>query len=402
MFPTFGDLKISIVDDNPDNLDVLSRMLSKAGFQVSVAISGTDAIEQIQYYQPDLILLDIMMPVIDGFEICRQIKANNATFDIPIIFITSLSDAEFKLKGFDFGASDYIIKPFHKDEVIARVKAQLQSRKFNKVLEHQNSKLKQEIDRRKKIEKSLFNLNKKLKAEIEQRKRSEEQLQQEIIIREQAERQIKKSLHEKDILLKEIHHRVKNNLFVASSLLEWQTEYIDDPKILKMFDDSQNRIYSMALVHEQLYSHHDLDKLDFGEYLKNLVARSADIYNTECQNIRFALEAESILLNIETANPCGLIVNELIANAIKHAFINDSKGLISISLQRLDKDRLKLIVRDNGRGFPPDFDLKNTSSLGLQLVLTLVEQLEGKIEINNDRGSEIKIQFAELNYQRRF
>jgi two-component sensor histidine kinase len=402
MSPNLSDLKISIVDDNPDNLEVLSRMLIKAGFQVSVANSGSEAIEQIQYYQPDLILLDIMMPVIDGFEMCRQIKTNNETFDIPVIFITSLSDAEYKLKGFDFGASDYIIKPFHKDEVIARVKAQLKLRKLTKILETQNSQLKQEIEQRKKIEKSLFSLNKQLKAEIEQRKRSEEQLQQEILIREQAERQIKKSLQEKEVLLKEIHHRVKNNLFVASSLLEWQTEYIDDPKILKMFDDSQNRIYSMALVHEQLYSHHDLDKLDFGEYLKNLVARSADVYHTQCQNIRFDLKAESILLNIETANPCGSIANELIVNAIEHAFVNGSQGIIHISLKRIDTNQLELIVRDNGRGFPQDFNLQNASSLGMQLVLTLVEQLNGKIEIKNDLGSEIKIQFTELNYQRRF
>jgi two-component sensor histidine kinase/AmiR/NasT family two-component response regulator len=402
MSSNFGDLKISIVDDNPDNLDVLSRMLIKAGFQVSVAINGSDAIEQIYYYQPDLILLDIMMPIIDGFEICRQLKTNNKTFDIPIIFITSLSESEYKLKGFDFGASDYIIKPFHKEEVIARVKAQLQLRKLTKILEHQNSQLKQEIEQRKKIEKSLFNLNKKLKAEIEQRKRSEEQLQQEIIIREQAERQIKKSLQEKEVLLKEIHHRVKNNLFVASSLLELQTEYIDEPKIAKIFDDSQNRIYSMALVHEQLYSHRDLDKLDFSEYLKNLVARSADFYDNKCQNIRFDLKAESILLNIETAHPCGLITNELIANAIEHAFENSQHGIIEVDLKQIDSDRLELIVKDNGKGFPQDFDLKNINSLGLQLVLTLVEQLEGKIEIKNERGSEIKIQFTELNYQRRF
>ncbi|BAU64536.1 integral membrane sensor hybrid histidine kinase [Stanieria sp. NIES-3757] len=160
---------ILIVDDNPNNLEVLSETLIRAGFQVAVAIDGETAIEQIEYHRPELILLDIMMPGIDGFETCRRIKENSATADIPIIFMTALSDTQHKVQGFTLGAVDYITKPFQQEEVIARVRVQLQLRNLSRTMEEQNKILKNEISQRQTAENSLIKLNQELEQRVEER-----------------------------------------------------------------------------------------------------------------------------------------------------------------------------------------------------------------------------------------
>jgi signal transduction histidine kinase len=160
---------ILIVDDNPNNLEVLSETLTRAGFQVAIATDGESAIEQIQYHQPELILLDVMMPGIDGYQTCHRIKTNSKTLDIPVMFMTALSDTEHKVKGFALGAVDYITKPFQREEVLARVKVQLELRNLTRTLEKQNQMLKQEIWQREKVESSLLNLNQELEKRVEER-----------------------------------------------------------------------------------------------------------------------------------------------------------------------------------------------------------------------------------------
>ena len=160
---------ILVVDDNHNNLEVLSETLAKAGFQVAVAIDGETALEQIQYYKPELILLDVMMPGIDGYQTCQRIKTNPDTFDIPIIFMTALSDTEHKVKGFALGAVDYITKPFQREEVLARVRVQLQLRNLARTLEGQNRMLKKEILQRERIEGSLVKLNHELEDKVQER-----------------------------------------------------------------------------------------------------------------------------------------------------------------------------------------------------------------------------------------
>ncbi len=160
---------ILIVDDNHNNLEVLSETLTRAGFQISVAIDGENALEQIEYYKPELILLDVMMPGIDGYQTCQRIKSNPDTFDIPIIFMTALSDTEHKVRGFALGAVDYITKPFQREEVLARVRVQLQLRNLARTLEGQNRMLKTEILQRERVENSLTKLNQELEKRVEER-----------------------------------------------------------------------------------------------------------------------------------------------------------------------------------------------------------------------------------------
>ncbi|MGA7933109.1 MAG: response regulator [Kovacikia sp.] len=160
---------ILIVDDNPTNLEVLADTLTGAGFQIAVALDGETALEQVQYHPPELILLDIMMPGIDGFETCRRLKADPKTFDIPVIFLTALSDAENKVAGLSLGAVDYITKPFQREEALARVRIHLKLHNLAKTLEDQNVRLKQEIEHRKTVENSLQILNQELEQRVEER-----------------------------------------------------------------------------------------------------------------------------------------------------------------------------------------------------------------------------------------
>ncbi len=225
---------------------------------------------------------------------------------------------------------------------------------------------------------------------------SNQLLTQEIDDRKRVEEQMTTSLKEKEVLLKEIHHRVKNNLQVISSLLKLQCASIKDQQTLAIFRESQNRIESMALIHEQLYQSKDLSCIDFDKYIYNLVVNLFCAYEVSTNNINFEINVSKVFLDINAAIPCGLIVNELIANSLKYAFPNNNKGEININFTASDSNFV-LIVKDDGIGFPKDLDFLDTQTLGLQLVVALTEQLEGKIEINKERGTEFKIAFSNIN-----
>jgi two-component sensor histidine kinase len=201
------------------------------------------------------------------------------------------------------------------------------------------------------------------------------------------------------VLLKEIHHRVKNNLQVISSMLRLQARNIDDQLTLQVLEESQNRIRSMALIHERLYRSENLAKVDFGVYIRDLAVHLVRSYKAYSGRVDLNVKADGIFLDIDTAIPCGLIVNELICNSMKYAFPNDGKGKIRVEIRsdhddRSDKEQLTMIVGDDGIGIPSDLDYQNTGSLGLQLVNALVDQLEGSIEMCSNEGTEFKITFA--------
>ncbi|EKQ52054.1 MAG: PAS domain S-box [Methanobacterium sp. Maddingley MBC34] len=214
-----------------------------------------------------------------------------------------------------------------------------------------------------------------------------------------AEKEIEKSLAEKEILLKEIHHRVKNNLQVISSLLNLQSEYIKDKTDQELFRESQTRARSMALIHERLYQSTDLRSIDFGEYIKTLTFNLYNTYGCKPDDIQLNLDLEPIPIDINTAIPCGLVINELLSNAMKHAFPGDRKGEINIKFHQKDHE-LILSVQDNGIGLPPDMEFENISSLGLKLVNTLVSQIDGEIEINSDSGTNVTIKFPEVTFDK--
>jgi PAS domain S-box-containing protein len=213
--------------------------------------------------------------------------------------------------------------------------------------------------------------------------------------RVKAKKKIKESLEEKEMLLKEIHHRVKNNLMIISSLLNLQSGYIKDKASQDIFKESQNRARSMALIHERLYQSTDLKRIDFGDYIQSL---SKDLFNSYISNsglISLKINVDNIFLDINTAIPLGLIVNELITNSLKHAFPNGRKGEINVEFHKKD-GQYEFTVKDNGIGFPKDIDYKKTESLGLQIVTNLTDQIDGNIELNRNNETEFKINFKEV------
>lgn len=220
-----------------------------------------------------------------------------------------------------------------------------------------------------------------------------EQLQVELSDRKKAQGQIKASLEEKELLLKEVHHRVKNNLQVISSIFSLQSSYIEETRILSILRDSQNRIASMALIHEKLYHSDTLAKIDFDDYIESLTSNLFSCYNISPQKVRLQRQIENVSLNLDTAIPCGLLLNELVSNSLKHAFPADSSGTIFIEFSAQANQQLNLIVRDTGRGLPEGLDFKKTNSLGLRLVRALTRQLRGTLDIKNSHGACFQITF---------
>jgi PAS domain S-box-containing protein len=214
-----------------------------------------------------------------------------------------------------------------------------------------------------------------------------------ISVRKKTEEQLRASLQEKEVLLKEIHHRVKNNLQVISSLLYLQSQSVGDETMLGMFQDSQNRIRSMALVHERLYMSTDLNRIDMDGYLRDLVTGLVRSMCPLGSPITVVTSAENIFLNIETAIPCGLIVNELVTNALKYAFPPRAEGEISVRIAPGGSSRYVLTVRDNGIGLPEHVSVEGTKSLGLHLVSILAAQLEGAVETSRREGTMFTVTF---------
>ncbi|MFB2623821.1 hypothetical protein FVF72_00550 [Methanothermobacter sp. KEPCO-1] len=214
------------------------------------------------------------------------------------------------------------------------------------------------------------------------------------------ERRLIESIEEKELLLREIHHRVKNNLQVISSLLNLQSSYIDDPEIRGVLRDSQGRIMSMSMIHEKLYRSGNLIDIDVRSYIEGLVRNIMFSYMKPEQSVDLIFEIDDINLNVDTIMPLGLIVNELVTNALKYAF-PDGEGEVRVSLSR-EGEGFLLTVADNGVGLPDDFNLDDLKSLGMLLVRNLTDQLNGELDYSSDSGTEFRVRFSEIQYRKRF
>ncbi len=211
--------------------------------------------------------------------------------------------------------------------------------------------------------------------------------------RKQAEDQIKASLKEKETLLYEIHHRVKNNMNVVSSLIKLQENSVEDERIKEVLKESQGRIYAMSAVHEFLYNTSNLAEIDLKSYLSKISGKLIQTYSINPSQVRFNIEGDRIILSVEKASPVGLVINELVSNSLKYAFPKNKQGAINVNLKKLDK-QLELIVMDNGIGMPDSVDWKNTGTLGLKLIRALVEnQLDGSIDMDTKNGTRFTIRF---------
>ena len=210
--------------------------------------------------------------------------------------------------------------------------------------------------------------------------------------RKEIDRKIRDSLKEKEVLLQEVHHRVKNNLQVISSILNLQSSYVNDPKTLEILRESQQRIKSMSFIHETIYRTADFSRLEFMDYIKTIASNLIQSYRNAATRVDFIPQMESVGLNLDQAIPCGLIINELVSNALKYAFKGRKKGVLTVIL-REENDDVILAVKDDGVGLPPDFAFEKNNSLGIQLVYALLEQLDATMKVNQTEGTEFFIRF---------
>jgi len=208
-----------------------------------------------------------------------------------------------------------------------------------------------------------------------------------------SEERIRLSLQEKEVLLKEVHHRVKNNLQVISSILNLQSSYVKDEGTLQILKESQNRIKSMAFIHESLYQTKDFSSINFTEYVINLSQNLIHSYSNFDNEVKLNLDIQNVFLNLDLAIPCGLIINEIVSNALKYAFVDKGEGGEITIKMKTEGDNLELRIGDNGKGLPKSIDYRNTESLGLQLVVTLTDQLSGTIELDTEKGTNYTIIF---------
>lgn len=254
--------------------------------------------------------------------------------------------------------------------------------------------------------KRIIKLNKLLEEKVLQRTKdldnSINKLNEEILERKKVEEKVRAALKEKEILLKEIHHRVKNNLQVISSLLYLQSLNLKDEELHNIFKESQERIKCMALIHEKLYKSQDISSINFGDYIRSLVEEIKYSFQKEKQNINTIVEVEDINLSLDTALSCGLLINEIVTNSFKYAFpddfINKNSDLtLKVIMKKIEGSKYFLSISDNGIGMPKDIDIDKIESLGLKLIYSIVEQLNGEIEINTEHGTSYKIIFEDIS-----
>ena len=372
--------RVLVVDDEKSIRIVLREFLRKDGHEVDVAEDVPMAFELLEKHRFDVVVTDIIMPRITGVELLKKIHEKWP--DIQVIMITGEPNVNTAVEAVRSGAYDYLAKPVSRDAMIRVVgkAAWLKALSDEKRrLEEENRKHREHLEelvKERTYELSLA--NEQLKEEIEERKRGEEL--------------ITTQLKEKEVLLREVHHRVKNNMQVIQSLFGLQARQVSDETVNKVFSEAQNRIMSMALVHEMLYRSKDLTRIDLNDYLNSLVKGLFQSFRVNSRKIGMEIDCKDLYLDINTAIPCGLVVNEIVTNSIKHAFPDEREGRIIISFRSVNGN-FDLLIGDDGIGIPGEVNFDTSKTLGLHLIKILVEQLGGEIELKRQFGTEFRIRF---------
>ena len=331
---------VLLIEDNLGDIVSIRTMISELSdglFELKFAESLGEALKILEDENFDVVLMDLGLPDSQGFRTFTQV--HNQMPELPIIIITGLEDEDLGVSAVKEGAQDYLVKGQVDKKLLAR----------------------------------------SLKFAIE---------------RKQTEEELKTSIYERDVLLKETHHRVKNNMQVIHSLLNLQTHYAENRETINVLKESQNRVKSMGMIHEKLYNSTDRSKINFSDYVQSLTSNLLTSYKLS-EKILPVIQIGDLELDLETAILCGLIINELVSNSLKYAFPNTEIGEIHVSLNLVD-NRYELIISDNGIGIPDDIDFKNTDSLGFQLVNNITSQLEGQIKLDKNVGTKFIINFENL------
>jgi two-component sensor histidine kinase/CheY-like chemotaxis protein len=331
-------IKVLLIEDNPGDARFIQEMLGEkrsANFDLVCADKLQTGMEHLAKGDIDVVLLDLGLPDSQGLDTLIKIQAQAP--EVPIVVFTGLNDEKTGLEAVKRGAQDYLVKGTTNGNLLA-------------------SAIRYAIERK------------------------------------WTEEKIKASLREKNVLLREIHHRVKNNMQVISSLLNLQSRHADDEKALDMLRGIQNRVKSMTLIHERLYQSEDIAKVSFAEHVQTLTSHLFSSYGVEARTVKLSINIKDVLLDINTAIPCSLIINEIVSNSLKHAFPDGRKGEIKVAMHLINKKEIRLVLSDDGVGLPEDVDFRKTESLGLHLVRLLAEnQLHGDIKLDRTKGTNFNI-----------
>ena len=381
-------MNILIVDDQEDNRYLLTSLLTGYGHRVAQAANGKKALEILAEGTWDMVISDILMPVMDGYQLCREIRSSERLRHLPFIFYTAtyvdMKDEEFALK---LGADRFYRKPMEPKLFMEHIRILM-----DEVI-HDRGKGRPTIQG---DEKEIFKLySERLVHKLEAKTLS---LEKEVGERKRVEEALRASLAEKDALLQEIHHRVKNNMQVISSLLNLQADRTQNKELRGILKEGQARIRSMSLVHEKLYRSRDLTKIDLADYIRSLTEHLFRAHLIRPEDVRLETNLEEVLLDINSAIPCGMILNELISNALKYAFPKGRTGVIRIELKRRADGAIEIRIADDGVGFPEELDFRKTETFGLQVVNLLVSQLDATLELDRSNGTAFTISFHELKY----
>lgn len=437
--------KILVIEDEKSVRTSIYDLLKEKQFDVYLAEGGREGLELAKGVIPDLIICDVMMNDMDGYSVIENLKKNITTSNIPFLFLTAKADANDLRRGMGLGADDYLFKPFKAKDLLQAINIRISKKKeaeikFSQIWQQSrdgmcliddmgniciaNNSFGKLIN--KPVEELINNsfnscfLLKQLNVnDIKEPLEYSEELilwdnskkyfsftftrfysndtkgnilciARDVTHKKDNERELMNSLKEKEVLLKEIHHRVKNNLQIISSLLSLQSNYLKDENSKEIFIESQNRIRSMSLIHEKLYQSDSLSEIEFSEYVRELSSYLAISYNLYENDINILTEIEEVICHIDIAIPLGIILNELITNSIKHAFGNKGSGEIKLNAFKKDSD-LEIVYCDNGTGLPENYDVYNSGTLGFSLILNLAEQLNAQIKIEKETHFSIKL-----------
>jgi two-component sensor histidine kinase/DNA-binding response OmpR family regulator len=453
-------LHILLVDDNPDDLESITRQLEREfpGVKVEQASAPEQFDRALEAGQFKLVITDFRLQWIDGLAVLRAVKRRFPYH--PVIMFTATGTQEVALEAMKSGLDDYIIKsPEHYEQLISSVRdglqrgeterrgADLQIRlehllgwinlgvfradsgggllecnaAFLRLLGADSLEAARDVFAREfavdmvidnsPLEKSVMSPAREVRVPLPDGERwflveevivttasgqrMVDGVAEDITERKKVNLQIEAALREKEALLRELFHRVKNNLQVVSSLLNLQSESLTDEQAIEMFRESRHRIHSMALIHERLYQAKDLARINIEQYVHDLASELFFAYGVSAEQIGLVVEinTDGAIMDIEKAVPVGLIINELLTNALKYAFPEGRAGKLTVRIEPLPGDMLKMTVADDGVGLPPGIDVNDPATLGLQLVSTLAEQLRGRLEARSQSGTAFSITF---------
>lgn len=335
-------MKVLLIEDNPDDVFLVEDALKKSRttpFDLRACGALKEGLEALRSGEFEVILLDLSLPDSFGLETLKRTRSAAST--VPVIVMTGDRDENMGLQALKEGAQDYLIK--------GQIPTQLLTRAIAYAVE-----------------------------------------------RERTGGELRNSLRETEVLLEEVHHRVKNNLQIICSLLSMQADVVTDTAVREHLRDSQNRVRSMALIHEQLYHSESLARVEFGGYLRQLVGNIYRNYAADLGAVSINLDVDpGVMLEIESAIPLGLIMNELASNAFKYAFNGRKGGELRIVLRRLASGNCCLEVRDNGPGLTPGFDFAKADSMGMKLVAMLARQIKTRLNYHNDGGAVFSFEFSD-------